>query len=156
MGKIRSYLEEKDVSKAKEMADAVALFVNSFSVSYDTFLSEVPEEDRWLLCVAWIKRLYMQSQNNAWTDGRNQVSVNIGALLYPLIRQEHLPEFFSAFAEYMSYEHMTLQQAFSKLIFRMLRTEIMQDNEADIIAVMPYFDDDYDDAKKYYRYIPMV
>ena len=110
----------------------MSLACNTFTLDIDGFMEQV-REDRILakkwesICWYWVESLARRYDDKDY-DGRNKQSCYIGSLLQRAIDDKYKPlpelprtDFTKAYIAWMAYDHRTLQQTFTRLVFLWLR-----------------------------------
>lgn len=123
----------------KEIAKYFSYEVNSFSFKPEKIATEqIDSSDMRDLDLCWIKVL---SSKDYMTDLRNEQAATVGRLLttIPFIRKKIESVDNGKMAEVakiMSYDHRTLQQTFSKLIFYHLQLICNEKESADLAETL--------------------
>ena len=123
----------------KEIAKYFSYEVNNFSFKPEKIATEqIDSSDMRDLDLCWIKVL---SSKDYMTDLRNEQAAAVGRLLaaIPFIRKKIESVDNSKMAEVakiMSYDHRTLQQTFSKLIFYHLQLICNEKESADLAETL--------------------
>ena len=123
----------------KEIAKYFSYEVNNFSFKPEKIATEqIDSSDMRDLDLCWIKVL---SSKDYMTDLRNEQAAAVGRLLaaIPFIRKKIESVDNSKMAEVakiMSYDHRTLQQTFSKLIFYHLQLICNEKESADLAEIL--------------------
>ena len=126
-------------TEVKEIAKYFSYEVNNFLFKPEKIATEqIDSPDMKDLDICWIKVL---ADRNYRTDLRNEQAATVGRLLatIPFIRKKMESVDNGKMAEVakiMSYDHRTLQQTFSKLIFYHLQLICNEKESADLTEVL--------------------